>query len=136
MVCLICYFLRRFVSCFCVTGIHFKCWRSRQFWTYIMPDLKYLYRVLYILINCFFKQIVDIISYKLSSDRLSLFGRSVNCWRVSALARTLQLFTDRPNNHSRSRNLRSFLCDAADLWLETVTKCFPRTMFDGLSLKF
>jgi hypothetical protein len=25
-----------------------------------MPDLKYLYRVLYILINCFFKQIVDI----------------------------------------------------------------------------
>jgi hypothetical protein len=25
-----------------------------------MSDLKYLYRVLYILINCFFKQIVDI----------------------------------------------------------------------------
>jgi hypothetical protein len=25
-----------------------------------MPDLKYLYRVLYILINCFFMQIVDI----------------------------------------------------------------------------
>jgi hypothetical protein len=25
-----------------------------------MPDLKYLYRVLYILINCFFEQIVDI----------------------------------------------------------------------------
>jgi hypothetical protein len=25
-----------------------------------MPDLKYLYRVLYILINCFFKQIGDI----------------------------------------------------------------------------
>jgi hypothetical protein len=25
-----------------------------------MPDLKYLYRVLYVLINCFFKQIVDI----------------------------------------------------------------------------
>ena len=25
-----------------------------------MPDLKYLSRVLYILINCFFKQIVDI----------------------------------------------------------------------------
>jgi hypothetical protein len=25
-----------------------------------MPNLKYLYRVLYILINCFFKQIVDI----------------------------------------------------------------------------
>ena len=25
-----------------------------------MPDLKYLYHVLYILINCFFKQIVDI----------------------------------------------------------------------------
>ena len=24
-----------------------------------MPDLKYLYRVLYILVNCFFKQIVD-----------------------------------------------------------------------------
>jgi hypothetical protein len=26
-----------------------------------MPDLKYLSRVLYILINCFFKQIVDIL---------------------------------------------------------------------------
>ena len=25
-----------------------------------MSDLKYLYRVLYILVNCFFKQIVDI----------------------------------------------------------------------------
>ena len=25
-----------------------------------MPDMKYLYRVFYILINCFFKQIVDI----------------------------------------------------------------------------
>jgi hypothetical protein len=25
-----------------------------------MPDLKYLYRVLYILINCFFKHIADI----------------------------------------------------------------------------
>ena len=25
-----------------------------------MPDLKYLYRVLYVLINCFFKQTVDI----------------------------------------------------------------------------
>ena len=29
-----------------------------------MPDLKYLYRVLYILINCFFKQIVDILFNK------------------------------------------------------------------------
>ena len=26
-----------------------------------MPDLKYLSRVMYILINCFFKQIVDIL---------------------------------------------------------------------------
>ena len=26
----------------------------------MMPDLRYLSRVLYILINCFFKQIVDI----------------------------------------------------------------------------
>ena len=26
-----------------------------------MPDLKYLSRVLYILINCFFKQFVDIV---------------------------------------------------------------------------
>jgi hypothetical protein len=25
-----------------------------------MPDLKYLFRVLYILINCIFKQIIDI----------------------------------------------------------------------------
>ena len=38
------------------------------------------------------------ISSKLSSDRLSLFGWSVHCWMVSALARTLQLVTDRPNN--------------------------------------
>ena len=29
-----------------------------------MPDLKYLYRVLYILINFFFKQIVGIFFYK------------------------------------------------------------------------
>jgi hypothetical protein len=49
----------------------------------------------------------DIISSRLPSDRLSLFGRSVNCWRVSTLARTLQLFKDRPNNHSRSRELRT-----------------------------
>jgi hypothetical protein len=48
-------------------------------------------------------------------DRLSLFGRSVNCWRVSALARSYQLFTDRPNNHSRSRDLRTFLYEVADL---------------------
>jgi hypothetical protein len=40
---------------------------------------------------------------------------SGNCWRVNALARTLQLFTDRPNNHSRSRELRAFLYDIADL---------------------
>jgi len=66
----------------------------------------------------------DNISSKLPSDRLSLFGRSVNNWRVSALARTLQLFTDRPNNHSRSQELRTFLYDVADLWLETVTNCF------------
>ena len=95
---------------------------------------------------------IYIISSKLHSDRLSLFGRSVNswkvrlrlslfgrsvnCWRVSALARTLQLFTDRPNNDRRSRELRTFLYDVADLWLETVTKFFPRTIFDGLSWKF
>ena len=29
-----------------------------------MPDLNYLYRVLYILINCFFKQIVNIFFIK------------------------------------------------------------------------
>ena len=69
-------------------------------------------------------------------DRLSLFGRSGNCWRVSALARSYQLFTDRPNNHSRSRDLRTFLYEVADLYLETVTKFFPQTMFDGLSWKF
>ena len=50
----------RFVSCFCIGRIHFKSSHTCQFWTQIMPDLKYLYRVLYILINCFFKQIVDI----------------------------------------------------------------------------
>jgi hypothetical protein len=52
------------------------------------------------------------------------------------LARTLQLLTDRPNNHSRSRELRTFLYDVADLRLETVTNFFPRNMFDGLSWKF
>ena len=31
-----------------------------------MPDLKYLSRVLYILINCFFKQIVDIFLTRLT----------------------------------------------------------------------
>jgi hypothetical protein len=45
---------------FCIARTHFKSSHTRQFWTWIMPDLKYLYRVLYILINCFFKQIVDI----------------------------------------------------------------------------
>ena len=29
-----------------------------------MPDLKYMYRVLYILINCIFKQIADIFCNK------------------------------------------------------------------------
>ena len=33
-----------------------------------------------------------------SRDRLSLFGRSVNSWRVRAKALTLQQFTDSPNN--------------------------------------
>ena len=51
-------------------------------------------------------------------------------------ALTLQQFTDRPNNHSRSRELRTFLYEVADLELETVAKFFPRTMFDGLSWKF
>ena len=36
-----------FVSCFCIARIHFKSSHTRQSWTYIMPDLKYLYRVLY-----------------------------------------------------------------------------------------
>jgi hypothetical protein len=49
-----------FVRCFCIARKHFKSSHTRQFWTLIMTDLKYLYRVLYILINCFFKQIVDI----------------------------------------------------------------------------
>ena len=31
-----------------------------------MPDLKYLYRVLYILINCFFKQVAGIFLKKLT----------------------------------------------------------------------
>ena len=35
-------------SCFCIARIHFKSSHTRQFWTYLMPDLKYLYRVLYI----------------------------------------------------------------------------------------
>ena len=50
-----------------------------------------------------------IISYKLPSHRISLFRRSVNCWRVSAPARTLQLFTYCLNNHSRSRELITFV---------------------------
>ena len=55
---------------------------------------------------------------------------------MSALARTLQLFTDRPNNHCRSPELTTFLYDVADLYLETVTTFFPQNMFDGLSWKF
>jgi hypothetical protein len=60
-------------------------------------------------------RMLNYISSKLPSDRLWLFRRSVNCWRVSALARTLQLFTYRLNNRSRSRKLRTFLYDVADL---------------------
>ena len=37
-----------------------------------MPDLKYLYRVLYILINCFFKQIVDIFFNKAYYQELNI----------------------------------------------------------------
>ena len=36
-----------------------------------MPDLKYLYRVLYILINCLFKQIVDLIFFNKAYDQES-----------------------------------------------------------------
>jgi hypothetical protein len=57
----------------------------------------------------------DNISYKLPSDCLSLFRRSVNRWRVSAPGRILQLFTYRLNNHSRSWGLITFLYDVADL---------------------
>ena len=52
---------------------------------------------------------------------------------MQATALTLQQFTDRLNNHSRSWEL---LYDVADLQLETVTRFFPRTMLDGLSWKF
>jgi hypothetical protein len=45
------------------------------------------------------------ISYKLPSDHLLLFRRSVNLWRVSAPAWTLQLFTYRLNNHKRKARL-------------------------------
>ena len=31
MFCLICYYLRRFVSCFCIARIHFKSSPTRQF---------------------------------------------------------------------------------------------------------
>ena len=34
---------------------------------------------------------------------------------LMALARTLQLSTDRSNNHSRSQELRTFVYDVADL---------------------
>ena len=54
-------------------------------------------------------------SSKLPSDRLWLFRRLVNCWRERALVRILQLFTYWLNNHSRSRELRTFLYDVADL---------------------
>jgi hypothetical protein len=47
-----------------------------------------------------------------------------------------KLPSDRPNNDRRSQELRTFLYDVTDLWLETVTKFFPRTMFDRLSWKF
>ena len=55
---------------------------------------------------------------------------------LKVLARTYQLFTDRPNKHSWSRELRKCVYDVADLYLETVTEFFQRTMFDGLSWKF
>ena len=45
-----------------------------------MPDLKYLYRVMYILINCFFKQIVDIFfnkDYYRESNILNIAHSSV-----------------------------------------------------------
>ena len=44
-----------------------------------------------------------------------------------------KLPSDRLNNHSRSREFRTFLYDVADLLLETVTNFFSQTMFDGLS---
>jgi hypothetical protein len=67
--------------------------------------IDYLYKSWYISSLNLFRNVENVplfrgynISSKLSSGRLSLFGWSVNCWMVSALARTLQLFTDRPNN--------------------------------------
>ena len=46
-------------------------------------------------------------------SRLSLFGRSLNSWRVRANALTLQQFTDRPNNDRRSLgSLELILCFA------------------------
>ena len=75
---------------------------------------KYLWIYIYTIFLLTFRQ-CNIKSYKLPSDRLSLFRRSVNRWRVSAPARTPQLFTYRLNNHSRSRELITFLYDVADL---------------------
>ena len=59
VVCLICYYLQSFVSCFCIARIHFKSSHTRQFWTEIMPDLKYLSCVLYILINYTFSRLLQ-----------------------------------------------------------------------------
>jgi hypothetical protein len=44
-----------------------------------MPDLKYLYRVLYILISCFFKQIVDIFFNKAYYQESYILIIECNC---------------------------------------------------------
>ena len=52
-----------------------------------MPDLKYLYRVLYILINCFFKQIVDIFFNKDYYQESNIL--IIACSRVATVAEWL-----------------------------------------------
>ena len=49
---------------------------------------------------------------KIMIERRAIYGNLEN---KSALARTLQLFTDRPNNDRQSLELRTFLYDVADL---------------------
>jgi hypothetical protein len=119
--CLLVYSVVQHILCFCFVLLHLV-YPMLPFSLYcpFLIALSVLYNV-YLLITKQGQLKVEYmgqtytISYKLPSDRLSLFRRSVNRWRVSAPARTLQLFTYRLNNHSRSRELITFLYDVADL---------------------
>jgi hypothetical protein len=75
-------------------------------WEWILVERRHVYCCMQMTLHCWTTlKMTYIISSKLPSDRLWLFRRSVNCWRVSAHP---QQFIDRLNNHRRSRELRNF----------------------------